>query len=129
MLGSNPSADSGTKTEAGRSDGVRLRRSSGPRDWHQSAKSQGSGNSFPRHFESNESEDPFNSKLANSYDSKLHFMLNQDTAAAMPVRIGRQKPETAAALPLTKMGCSQLYRLSYSIFLIQKLPGHVRVRL
>jgi len=79
MLGSNPSADSGTKTEAGRLNDAPLRRSSRPRDWYQGAKSQGSGDSVPRHLVSNESEYLSNSKLANSYDSKLYFTLNQDT--------------------------------------------------
>jgi len=78
MLGSNPSADSGTKTEAGRLNDAPLRRSSRPRDWYQGAKSQGSGDSVPRHLVSNESEYLSNSKLANSYDSKLYFTLNQD---------------------------------------------------
>ena len=79
MLGSNPSADSGTKTEAGRFNGAPLRHFPMPRDWYQSAKSQGSGDSVPRYFDSNETKDKLNSKFANSYGSKLHFTLNQDT--------------------------------------------------
>ena len=53
MLGSNPSAVSGTKTEVGRLDGVPFRRKSDPRDWYQSGKSQGFGDSVPMQFESN----------------------------------------------------------------------------
>jgi hypothetical protein len=43
MLGSNPSADSGPKTEAGCLAGTPLRLFPLPRDWDQSDKSRGSG--------------------------------------------------------------------------------------
>jgi hypothetical protein len=102
MLGSNPSADSGTKTGAGRLNGAPLRRPSGPRNWYQGAKSQGSGDSVPRYFVSNELENFSNSKLANSYDSKLHFTLNQDTmtsaATIKPPQLTLPKPIPIIAL-------------------------------
>jgi len=50
MLGSNSSADSGTKTEVGRLDGVPFRHSLDPRDWYQSGKSQGFGDRVPMQF-------------------------------------------------------------------------------
>ena len=53
MLGSNPSADSGTKTEVGRLDGVPFRKKSDPRDWYQSGKSQGFGDRVPMKSRSN----------------------------------------------------------------------------
>jgi hypothetical protein len=53
MLGSNPSAGLGTKTEMGRLDGVPFPRKSDSRDWYQSGKSQGFGDRVPMMFRSN----------------------------------------------------------------------------
>jgi hypothetical protein len=59
-----------------------------------SAKSQGVGDSVSMHFVSKKSLDLCISRLANSYDSRLHFTLNQDT-----IRGALGKPSNIEGVP------------------------------